>query len=199
MTLGGNGGERPFGKIDVVGFVARCRAPLDAREEPLDRDSRRGQTAKVEAGDVAPREGDRLAVDCHAQSLGVRLPDVSVKLIAHDHPGLIAINIELEARRRFRESDQLQVVEVTCQSLGRAWHLRRRRAYQPDRDQRAIRPFAVCQLLAVDRHLGLIGAEPQREPVPAGRASQALHGQGGTVRRLNREALLRPTERDAHG
>ena len=52
------------------------------------------------------------------------------------------------------------------------------------------------QLLAIDGNLGLIGAESERESVPAGCSGEPLHGQ--TVGRLNSQALLGPPQQNAH-
>ena len=76
-----------------------------------------GRTAKVQAGNIAPGQRNRLAVNRHHHPVAVRLSDRAEELIADDKPGFVLGNIDLEAVRRLREADQLQVVEVARQPL----------------------------------------------------------------------------------
>ena len=179
----GNGGECPFGEIDVFGIVVRRRPPLDPRQQPFDRVARGWHTAKVQAGDVTPGERDRLAVDGHAHPLAVGLPDRSIELIADHEPGFILSDIELEAGRRFREADQLQVVEVACQrpSSGAACADGELASRIATKGPSGPLPWA-SSLPSTDASV-CVGAKPEREAVPARRPSQPLHGQDRSATR----------------
>ncbi len=67
---------------------------------------------------------------------------------------------------------------------------------QADGGERPAGPPSVRQLLAVNGDLGLVGAEPHGEPVPAGRAGQPLDLQPDG--RFDGQALLGPAQDDPH-
>ena len=67
-------------------------------------------------------------------------------------------------------------------------------ARQPDLDERPAGALAVRQLVAVDGDLGRLGAEPDAQAMPSLAPGQVLHGEGGPLGRLDRQALLGPAE-----
>ncbi len=94
------------------------------------------------------------------------------------------------SRRSSKSADSGRSVAVAVAAASAVRVARR------DGGQRALRPPAVGQLLAVDGDLGLPGPEPQRQPMPARRAGQVLDLQGRAARRLDAQAVLGPSQDD---
>ena len=151
--------------------------------------------AEVKTRDLPPRKGNSLALDAHEHSLAVGILDLAEELVADDEPGLVLLDVQLEACRGFGEPNQLKVVDMAHGHLG---YVERRRigrgsrTADPHRDERTIRPLAVRQVLTVYRDLGLLGAKAKCQSVPSRRSGEALHRQCREDRHFDRQAIVRP-------
>ena len=123
--------------------------------------------------------------------LVIGLTNLPIELVADDQPDLILRRVDFQADGRLGEPDDLNLTEVS----GKARRCRARtrcRGCDPDGVERPRGRLAVGKFFAVDRDLGLLGAEPERQTVPTGRTSEPLHRQRGAVGRFHRQAFFRP-------
>ena len=172
------------------------RSPVNSNEQALDWRSGSRNPPKTKARNIAPVERDRPVKDVHRHALGVGRTDDAVKLVSHDQSGLVLGRVNLEARRRLGEPDQLDLSDIRRQVFGR--HGRAAGAGgELDLIERACRALAVRELLTVHGDLDLIGAEAKRQPVPAGSAREPLNGQRRAIGRFHRQAFLGPAQNHA--
>ena len=119
-----------------------------------------------------------LAIDFDHDVLVIGLTNLSIELVADDQPDLILRWVDFQAGGRLGKPDDLNLTEVAGKARGCRARTRCG-GRDPDGVERPRWRLAVGEFFAVHRDLGLLGAEPEGQTVPAGRTSESLHRQRG--------------------